>query len=71
MPKIEIEKLKSRHIEVPEEQPTSIYFRGNFIVGDCLISVLPHNLVKKSYWRSKHFDSVNENYIKSIDKIKN
>ena len=72
MPKIEIEKLTSRHIEVPEEQPTSIYFRGNFIVGDCLISVLPHNLVKKSYWISKNFNSMNDNDAKSnIVKTKN
>ena len=57
---IEIDKLSSRIIDMSE-----YCFIENLIFGNCLIQCVDHEIIKKSYWRSKNSDNKSENFVKS------
>ena len=59
MLKMEMEMLSRRQIDVSKRQ--NGYYPKYFIVGNCVLRVSTHDIVRRSYWMSINFDNINDN----------
>ena len=59
MLKMEMEMLSSRQIDVSKWRREN--YQKYFIVGNCVLRVSTHDIVRRSYWMSINFNNINDN----------